>query len=311
MNEHQKTVSLVLGSGSARGLAHIGVIDVLIARGYKIESISGCSIGALVGGIYATGKISLYKRWLKGLDKTSVFKLLDFSFDRSGIFKGERVIDELLAIVGDYQIEDLPIKYTAVASDIDREKEIWFTEGSLFEAIRASISVPTIFTPHNYRSMNLVDGGLLNPVPVAPTAGDNTDLIVAVNLNARTRTANQKNLDEGIETEENIVDSRWQSRISKFVDRFASDKGSQFFASSERLNLMDMMTRSIDIMQNTIAHSKMSSYRPDVLIEVPRDLANMFDYYRSEMLINYGAALTEHALDVWEGRQERLNHHRS
>jgi len=305
-----KKVSLVLGSGSARGLAHIGVIEVLVARGYQIESISGCSIGALVGGIYATGKIGLYKRWLRGLDKTSVFKLLDFSFDRSGIFKGERVIDQLLAIVGDYQIEDLPIKYTAVASDIDREKEIWFSEGSLFEAIRASISVPTVFTPHIYQSMNLVDGGLLNPVPIAPTAGDNTDLIVAVNLNARTRTPREVILDRGIEKEENIVDSRWHNRISKFVDRFGSEKGNHFFASPERLNLMDMMTRSIDIMQNTIAHSKMASYRPDVLIEVPRDLANMFDYYRSEMLISYGATLTEHALDAWEARQNRPSHHK-
>lgn len=303
----KKTASLVLGSGSARGLTHIGVIEALVARGYEIKSISGCSIGALVGGIYATGKLSLYKRWLRGLDKTAVFKLLDFAFDRTGIFKGERVIDELLAIVGDHQIEDLPIKFTAVASDIDREKEIWFTDGSLFEAIRASVSVPTIFTPHRYRSMNLVDGGLLNPVPVAPTAGDNTDLTIAVNLNGKIRTESKKNQDEeGIAEITEPVDSVWHRKITKFVDRFSTDISNSFSLSTDRLNLLEMMTRSVDIMQNTIAHSKMASYRPDILIDIPRDLASMFEYYKSELLIEYGANQANLALDVWEKKQKDL-----
>ena len=316
-----KSVSLVLGSGSARGLTHIGVIDELENRGYTISSIAGCSIGALVGGIYATGKMDIYKEWLSALDKAAVFKLLDFSFDRSGLFKGERLIGVLMGLIGDHNIENLPIKFTAIATDINREKEIWFSDGSLFEAIRASISVPTLFTPHNYRGMELVDGGLLNPVPVVPTVGDTTDLTVAVNLNARSLGNDNKDngnaritVEDGQEeldredkyAEEFIADSpskiRWHRKITNLVDKYVSERMSGLVqsASIERVGLMDTFSNSIEVMQNSIAHTKMAANRPDILIEIPRNLSGMFDFHKSNMLIEFGRSQTKEALDVWE-----------
>ena len=177
----EKTVSLVLGSGGARGMAHIGIIKWLEEHNYKIESISGCSMGALIGGFYAAGKLDKYSEWLATLDVLGILKLLDFQ-GSGGLVSGTVLMEKLQELVGDQNIEDLPIKFTAVASDINQEKEIWMSRGSLLSAIRASISLPLFFTPHLYEGTFLVDGGVLNPVPVTPTFHDNTDITIAVNL---------------------------------------------------------------------------------------------------------------------------------
>ncbi len=182
-----KRVSLVLGSGGARGLAHIGVIQCLEEQGYHIESIAGASMGALVGGIHAAGELAAYRDWVCALSRTDVLRFLDFAFSAGGLFKGDRIMDTLRDMVGEHAIEDLPIAYTAVATDIDRQREVWISRGPLFDAIRASIAVPTVFTPHRYLGLTLVDGGLLDPVPIAPTFRDRTDLTIAVNLNGGDR----------------------------------------------------------------------------------------------------------------------------
>ena len=174
----RQTVSLVLGSGAARGLAHIGVIEWLNEHGYRIESIAGASMGALVGGIYAAGELDSYKEWVLALETMDVIRFLDLAFSSEGLFKGDRLMDALREMVGDCNIEELPVTYTAVACDLDRRREVWFTDGPLFDAIRASIAIPTVFTPHRYRGMKLLDGGLLNPVPIAPTLRDDTDLTI-------------------------------------------------------------------------------------------------------------------------------------
>jgi NTE family protein len=178
------SVSLVLGSGGARGLTHIGIIQWLEAQGYQIQSIAGCSMGALVGGIHAAGKLDRYRDWVCALRRTDVLRFLDLAFHPAGLIKGDRIMDRLREMVGEHQIERLPINFTAVATDIERQREVWITKGPLFDAIRASIAVPTLFTPHRYLGLTLLDGGLLNPVPIAPTFRDLTDLTIAVNLNA-------------------------------------------------------------------------------------------------------------------------------
>ena len=183
--KNKKTVSLVLGSGGARGLAHIGVIHWLEENGFKIESISGCSMGALIGGIYAAGKLNDFESWVRAIKKVDIVTLLDLSWKKSGLVKGDKIINTLTEIVGDVVIEDLPIKYTAVAADILNEKEIWMNSGRLFDAIRASISLPLFFTPFRYKDIDLIDGGVLNPVPIAPTFSDATDLTIAVNLGGK------------------------------------------------------------------------------------------------------------------------------
>ena len=157
----RKTVSLVLGSGGARGLAHIGVIRELEERGYEIASISGCSIGALIGGIYAAGKLDEFENWVRAISKMDMVALLDLSWARHGLVKGDKIIGTLVDLVGDRTIEELPITYTAMAVDINNEKEVWLNSGRLFDAIRASISLPVFLKPVPYQGDYLIDGGVL------------------------------------------------------------------------------------------------------------------------------------------------------
>lgn len=177
-----KTVALTLGSGGARGYAHIGAIEVLVERGYKIAAISGCSMGALIGGMYAAGKLKEYKDWVTGLGQFDVIKLLDLTFSSIGAIRGEKVFSIVREILGDTRIEDLPIPFTAVATDLLAHKEVWFQEGPLDKAIRASIAIPSVVTPLVLDGRVLVDGAVLNPLPIIPTISAHADLIMAVNL---------------------------------------------------------------------------------------------------------------------------------
>jgi len=177
-----KTVALTLGSGGARGYAHIGAIEVLAERGYTITAISGCSMGALVGGMYAAGKMQDYKDWVTGLGQFDVLKLLDLTFNSIGAIRGDKVFSIVREILGDTLIEELPIPYTAVATDLLARKEIWFQEGPLDRAIRASIAIPSVVTPLVLDGRVLVDGAVLNPLPIVPTIAAHADFVMAVNL---------------------------------------------------------------------------------------------------------------------------------
>ena len=179
----KKTIALVLGSGGARGYAHIGVIEELESRGYEIGCIAGCSMGAVVGGIYAAGKLDQYRDWIQSLDYLDVLRLVDVSF-RLGAIRGEKVFGQIRNIVGEINIEDLRIPYTAVATDLTHQQEIWFQEGCLHQAMRASAAIPSLFTPVLQGNRMLVDGSLLNPLPIVPVVSSHCDLIVAVNLSS-------------------------------------------------------------------------------------------------------------------------------
>jgi len=288
-----KSVSLVLGSGGARGLVHIGVIDWLVEHNYKIESIAGCSMGALVGGIYAAGKLDAYKDWVVTLDKGDVIKMLDLSFSPGGLFKGDKIINKLLELVGRQKIEKLPINFTAVATNIENGKEVWFSEGSLFDAIRASIAVPLVFTPVTRGKHVLLDGGVINPVPIAPTMSDMTDITIAVNVDG------EPPYDHGIEKfsatieEQDKDEENWFSKmIDELQERFNLDK----FESNEQLGFYEVMSRCIEIMQQSIAKMKMAAYAPDILIEFPRDIAHTYEFYRAEELIKLGYEKAEQEL---------------
>jgi NTE family protein len=172
-----------LGAGGARGYAHIGVIEELEARGYEIACIAGCSMGAVVGGIHAAGKLKEYRDWTQSLDYLDVLRLLDVSF-RLGAIRGEKVFGHIREIVGEINIEELPITFTAVATDLTNQQEIWFQEGCLHQAMRASAAIPSLFTPVLQGKRMLVDGGLLNPLPIVPVVSSHCDLIIAVNLNS-------------------------------------------------------------------------------------------------------------------------------
>lgn len=178
-----KRVALVLGSGGARGYAHIGVIEEIERRGYDIACIAGCSMGAVIGGIYAAGKLDEYRNWIESLDYLDVLRLVDVSF-RLGAIRGDKVFGQIRKIVGDINIEQLRIPYTAVAADLTNQQEIWFQEGCLHQAMRASAAIPSLFTPVMQGNRMLVDGGILNPLPIVPVVSSHCDLIIAVNLNA-------------------------------------------------------------------------------------------------------------------------------
>jgi len=205
----KKKIALVLGSGGARGYAHIGVIEELERRGYEIGCIAGCSMGAVVGGIYAAGKLPQYRAWIESLDYLDVLRLVDVSF-RLGAIRGEKVFGQIREIVGEINIEDLPIPYTAVATDLTNQQEIWFQEGNLHSAMRASAAIPSLFTPVVQGNRTLVDGGLLNPLPIVPVVSSHCDLIIAVNLNS----TNHKHYQLPVIERPPAVKKRFDSLIS-------------------------------------------------------------------------------------------------
>lgn len=247
-------VALVLGSGGARGLAHIGVIDALTAAGLEISYISGCSMGALIGGIYAAGELDVYSEWVSGLERRDVLSLLDLSFGLQGLFKGERIIGRLREMVGDRNIEELEIGFTAVATDLYEQREVWINRGPLFDAIRASMAIPTVFTPWPYRDRVLVDGGLLNPLPIAPALNHQTDLIIAVDASAR--------------GEKQVARTRAQP---------AAVPG-----------ILDVVAMTIETMQGAIGRLKTAAYSPDIVIDIPREICSFYEFYRGRELIEFG-----------------------
>jgi NTE family protein len=277
-----KRVSLVLGSGGARGLAHIGIIHELEERGYDIASIAGCSIGALIGGVYATGKLNEFEDWVRAISKVDMINLLDMSWSRNGLVKGDRIINALTELVGDELIEDLPIPYTAVAADIRNEKEIWLNSGRLFDAIRASISLPLFFTPVPYKGVYLIDGGVLNPVPIAPTFNDDTELTIAVNLGGPPSDSRMLKKESNPTSDES---DSLRERLGRFIrDLTLSDESD----TTSRVGAYDIADEAFDAMQATIARQKLAAYPPDLTIEVPRNICGTFDFDQAAEIIEFG-----------------------
>lgn len=285
-----RTVSLVLGSGGARGLAHVGAIDWLTEHGFEIRSVSGSSIGALVGGVYAAGRLEEYRRWATAIRRVDIFALLDFAWDLSGLVKGERVIEALRALVGEHLIEELPLRYTAVASDLGREKEVWIQSGPLFDAVRASMSMPLVFTPHRRGGVELLDGGVLNPVPIAPTFGDGTDLTIAVNLGGRMAVRRP-------EPVEPPAPERDPEGLVERVSAFLKGLHPADPAPPRRdWSALDIASQCLDAMQATIARQKLAAYPPDRVVEIPRDACGALEFHRAAELIELGWRRAEEQL---------------
>jgi NTE family protein len=282
MPDSSKSVSLVLGSGGARGLAHIGVIHWLEENGYEIKSISGCSMGALIGGVYAAGKLDTFEQWVRSITKLEIIKLLDLSWGKSGLVKGDKIINTLVDLVGDQKIEDLPVSFTAVASDIEDEKEVWINSGRLFDAIRASISLPLFFTPFDYNGTLLIDGGVLNPVPIAPTFGDNTDLTIAVNLGGPPEEVHSQLAAREKQGKE---DSYIQENINHFIKNLQRSAKS---VVGNDWDIYDVANQAFEAMQSTIARQKLAAYPPDLTIEIPRNACRTLEFDRADEMISLG-----------------------
>ncbi|MEZ8695861.1 patatin-like phospholipase family protein [Vibrio lentus] len=282
----EKTISLVLGSGGARGLVHVGIIRWLIEHGYQIKSISGCSIGALIGGVYAAGKLDEFEEWVTSIDQSDMAMMLDFSWQSSGIFKGDKIIDTLRGLIGEISIEELPIPYTAVAANVADEKEVWLQSGSLFDAIRASISLPLFFTPHVINGEALIDGGVLNPVPIAPTFGDKTDFTLAVNLGGEPETLQQEVTPVSLPTKE----SNLHEKVVHFIDNLGSSVKSKM---SFNFAAYDIANQAFDAMQSTIARQKLAAYPADITLEIPRNACGTLEFDRSQEVIDRGYHLAQ------------------
>ncbi|AZZ91703.1 alpha/beta hydrolase [Hahella sp. KA22] len=338
-----KTVALVLGSGGARGYAHVGVIEVLLERGYNIVALSGCSMGALVGGIYAAGKLREFKDWATGLDQFDVLRLLDISLSSPGAIRGEKVFSVVRELIGDIRIEDLPIAYTAVATDLLHQKEVWFQEGPLHQAIRASVAIPSLLTPEIIKDRVLVDGGLLNPLPIIPTISAHADYIIAVNLSYYDYQA-EKKLYEKTEIKQDRRFEEWVAGVwekaSQFFDReeealsdakasppdapsigeptpnsaggaeavSTEDEASTDDAMETRLSLgkFDIMNLSFEAMQSSLTQYKLAGYPPDILINIPKGVCRTFEYHKAPELIQLGREIAERTLDklAKEGKLE-------
>lgn len=384
-----KTVALVLGSGGARGMAHIGVIEEIEARGYEVISVSGCSIGAIVGAFYSANKLDEFTSWARSLNYLNVLRLVDFSFISNGAIRGDKLFSVLSDMLGDVQIEDLKIPYTAVATDLVSSKEVWFQRGSLEKAMRASAAIPGLIQPVEYDNRLFVDGGVLNPLPIAASVSAHADYIIAVDLSADVpipvikdakqlaaeakeqakekeefeRTAKleaerqaqalqnqqgeeptldgqseQGEQDEKKEqakvagiisstlkqmTPDTVVPNAWlNSMANKASDWFSSDasgggsgdgsgdgsasdnKSSVAKAKEEisgsKMGKLGILYQMFEVMQTSLSQYKIAGYPPDLLVKIPKDCVEMYEFYRTEELVELGRHIAKEALDAFE-----------
>jgi NTE family protein len=297
-----QSVALVLGAGGARGLAHIGVIEVLLERGLRIEAVVGCSMGALVGGIHAAGKLGEYRDWALSLERGDVLRLLDFSFGLPGLIRGERVIGALRELVGDHRIENLPIPYTAVATDLETQREVWLNRGPLFDAIRASIAIPMLFTPHVVEGRELVDGGLLSPLPIAPTRLFRADHIIAVDVNGPVSwkptpaTPAEDTLASAFGAQAPGGDEEETSLRDRMAALWNSWRERNEDSIAPKRSMLDLMARSLDTMHAHMTRLHLAQDPADLLIQMPSNTAAIYEYWRAAELIGIGRKAAEKAL---------------
>ena len=278
-----KNVALALSSGGARGLAHIGAIEELEAQGYHITSIAGCSMGALIGGVYAAGKLKEFREWMKTVDRKKMLELTDFSLGLNHIVKGSRIIEAIMEFVPDMPIENLPIPYCAVATDIKAGREVVFSEGSLFEAIRASISLPSFYEPVQRDDMVLIDGGVTNPIPMNRVVRHEGDILVGVDVSGH-------DYETQWEIQHELAEKRKRSKSlsQQILNKLIPD--------NLEFNYYTMLSRvsSLMIRQNSILMAQLM--KPDVLVDIQMSRYGGFDYDKSEKLIAIGRQKTLQAL---------------
>ena len=279
----KKDIALALSSGGARGLAHIGVIEELESQGYRITSIAGCSMGALIGGVYAAGKLEEFREWMKTVDRKKMLELTDFSLSLNHIVKGTRIIKAIMEFVPDVLIEDLPIPYCAVATDWVSGREVVIDKGSLFEAIRASISLPSFYEPVRRDGMILIDGGVVNPIPMNRVKRHEGDLLVGVDVSGHDYKAQWEKMNKLAERQKHD-----KSLKAKLLDMIIPD--------NIEFNYYTLLSRTSSIMirQNSLLMAQLT--KPDILIDIQMSRYGSFDYDKSERLITIGRNKARKAL---------------
>jgi NTE family protein len=321
-------VALALGSGGARGYAHIGVINELHDRGHRIVGVAGSSMGSLVGGLHAAGKLDEYAEWASSLTQRAVLRLLDPSLTAAGVLRAEKILDKVREILGEVEIEDLPIPYTSVSTDLISGKSVWLQRGPVDAAIRASIAIPGVITPHELDGRLLADGGILDPLPMAPIAAINADVTIAVSLNGDDPFRHDQ---PGPRPSGELLSRVWRNTTAlldttaartlldtpaarSVLSRFngsADDPDSGGDADSvgdavakadpmpvPKLGGFEVMNRAIDIAQAALMRHTLAAYPPDLLIEVPRTACRSLEFYRATEVMDIGQELTAIALDT-------------
>lgn len=290
----KKKIALVLSGGGARGLAHIGAIETLESHGYEITSIAGCSMGALIGGMYAAGKLPEVKDWVLALDRRKVLSLVDFSLSLTHLVKGDRVMEALKEIVPDVNIEDLPIPYTAVATDWNSGKEVIFNHGSLYDAIRASISIPLFLNPVRREEMLLVDGGLVNSLPLNRVVRHSGDLLFGINVSTH--------------------DYQGELLMQQFVERKLLSKSMPAAVMNRimkhfegiNINYVTLLMRTIAIMLEQNTRQQILISRPDLVVQVPMKRYGVFDFDKAAAILQIGKHKTSRALRRFEHMKQPL-----
>ena len=290
----KKKIALVLSGGGARGLAHIGAIETLESHGYDITSIAGCSMGALIGGMYAAGKLPEVKDWVLALDRRKVLSLVDFSLSLTHLVKGDRVMEALKEIVPDVNIEDLPIPYTAVATDWNSGKEVIFDHGSLYDAIRASISIPLFLNPVRREDMLLVDGGLVNSLPLNRVVRHSGDLLFGINVSTH--------------------DYQGELLMQQFVERKLLSKSMPAAVMNRimkhfegiNINYVTLLMRTIAIMLEQNTRQQILISRPDLVVQVPMKRYGVFDFDKAAAILQIGKHKTSRALRRFEHMKQPL-----
>ena len=327
MEKNKKNVALVLSSGGPRGFAYIGAIEALEEHGYTITSIAGTSIGSLVGGIYASGKLAEFKEWLYSLNAWEVFSLMDLSIGKNHFVKGERIIEAIMEIVPNVNIEDLPIPYRAVATDLYTGREVVFDHGPLFRAIRASISIPSLFRPVKYGLTTLIDGAIVNCLPLNRVERTEGDLLVAFDVNDVDE--EEISLILHREHEARLMDKRFELEVhEELLDVLHDFKHDTDMSLIKRLkhagsrsmevlkdvfnyrrafneddsldygeNYYDLLDRTFSLMNHKNTELMLELYKPDILVKMPFDsYGEISDYAKAREISDRGYQLMCEAL---------------
>jgi NTE family protein len=279
----KQKVQLVLGSGGARGIAHIGVIQMLLEQGYEIVEVVGCSMGAVIGGMYCSDCLPQYTEWLLKQTKTDVYRLFDLAFSRQGLVKGERIFGVLQQLAGKRNIEELPIPFTAIATDMLSRKEVHFKKGDLYKALRASTGIPGVFTPVAEEKSLYVDGGVLNPLPTDAIEKRDDTIIVAVNLNG----AFENEVAPAALPEAETADIMTRLR-NYFSPAQKSATPIETSAAPPSFSMFELLDASYDATLDRLVEVTILNHPPDILIEIPRNVCSVFEFYRAAELIETG-----------------------
>lgn len=286
----KQKVALVLSGGGARGMAHIGVIEELIERGYEITSIAGTSMGSVIGGVYAMGKMQEYKEWMYTLDRRKVLGLIDFTLSTDGLIKGNKVFKAMQKFIPDQNIEDLNIPFCAIAVDLVRKNEVVINEGSVYEAMRASVSIPNVFIPVKKGDSLLVDGGVLNNIPLNRVQRTEGDILVAVNVNADVPAVKLKPWSSDDHEDVKTYTKRFkqiQNYLQKYYPRHKED----------RVGYFNLMNRTFTLMTQQLAKNSLSKYDPNIIINISHDTCGIFDFYKSKEIVETGRHFAKEVLE--------------